>query len=98
MHAPAGKKAELDYAMIVENDRLVVDSRVPGDTRPEKREYVCRQPRCTHTVWAVMPPECPVHHKVMVLKPPSTAPEPPPQRVGRLHFLRERWSRGRSSG
>ena len=66
-----GMDAGLDCATISENDRVVVDDRVPGDDKaPKTRLYRCGI--CGRTKLAPKPPPCPVHRKLMSLvKPPN---------------------------
>jgi hypothetical protein len=51
----------LDYTAILENNLVVVDDEVPGDSQPQARLYECKE--CHRTVVSEYPPEC--HGKKM---------------------------------
>jgi hypothetical protein len=48
----------------LENDLVVVDDRVPGDSKPEMHLYECE--KCHRTEWSEAAPEC--HGRKMFLK------------------------------
>jgi hypothetical protein len=54
-------KHRLDCTTIVDNDLVVVDDRVPGDSKPEMHLYQCEN--CHRIEWSEVPPEC--HGKKM---------------------------------
>lgn len=46
----------LDCVEELENDLVVVDDRVPGDSKPEMHLYECE--KCHRTEWSEAEPEC----------------------------------------
>jgi hypothetical protein len=52
---------ELDCASISDDDRGVVDDRVPGNSVPKMQKYKCDHNGCTYTEWSETVPECPNH-------------------------------------
>lgn len=64
MPARAQASDVLDATIIPENDLVVTDDRVPGNSKPKMHLYECK--KCHRTEWSEAAPEC--HGKKMSLK------------------------------
>jgi hypothetical protein len=62
-------ESRLDCVTNWDDDRVVGDDRVPGDSEPREQEYECDFPGgCTYTEVSLIVPVCPTHRRRMVLK------------------------------